>query len=99
MPRTTASARIMSSVGMPSVMQTASGSAGVGRFHDRVGCKRRRHEDHGGVRACLSHGIGDGVEHRPALVGRSAFAGRDPADDLGAVRRGLFRVKRALLAR
>ena len=45
----------MSSAGMPSVMQTISGILGVGGFHDGVGRERRRHENHGGVRAGLFH--------------------------------------------
>ena len=60
--------------------------AGVGRFHDRVGGKRRRHEDHRRVRAGLLHRIGDRVEHRPAFVRRAALAGRHAADDVGVIR-------------
>ena len=59
---------------------------GVGRFHDRVGRKRRRHEDHRGVGAGLAHGVVHAVEDRPALVRRPALAGRHAADDLRAVR-------------
>ena len=40
----------------------------------------------------------DGVEDRPALVRRAALAGRDAADDRGAVGRGLLGVKRAFAA-
>ena len=36
---------IMSSTGMPSVMQTISGDLGVDRFQDRVGGEGRRHID------------------------------------------------------
>ena len=96
--RTTVSARIMSSVGMPSVMQTASGNAGVGRFHDRVGRARRRHENHGRIGAGCLHGVGDGIEHRPAFMRRPALAGRDAADDLRAVRRRLLGVEGPLAA-
>ncbi len=39
---------------MPSVMQTTSGNAGVGGFHDGVGGERRRHENHGGVGAGIA---------------------------------------------
>ena len=60
--------------------------ARVGGFHDGVGGKRRRHEDHRGVGAGFLHGVGDGVEHRPAFVRRAALAGRDAADDVGVVR-------------
>ena len=44
-------------------------------------------------------GVRDGVEHRPALVGGPAFAGRDAADDVGAVGLRLLRVERAFAAR
>ena len=46
----------ISSVGMPSVMQTMSGNSRVLGFQDRIGRKRRRNENHGGVGA----GRGDG---------------------------------------
>ena len=72
--------------------------AGVGRFHDRVGRKRRRHEDHRRVGAGLLDRVAHGVEDRPAFVRRAALAGRDAADDGGAVRRRLLRVERAFAA-
>ena len=53
---------------MPSVMQTMTLDAGVGRFQDRVGRERRRHEDHRGVGAGFVDRFGDGVEHRQAEV-------------------------------
>ena len=71
---------------------------GVGRFHDRVGGKRRRHEDHRRVRAGLAHRVVHAVEDRPAFVRRAALAGRHAADDLRAVRRGRLGVKRAFAA-
>jgi hypothetical protein len=46
LPSMKVKARSMSTTGMPSVMQTASGKPGVGRFHHGVGRKWRRHEDH-----------------------------------------------------
>ena len=55
--------------------------AGVGGFHDRVGRKRRRHEDHRRVGAGFLHRVGHGVEDRPAFVRRAALARRDAADD------------------
>jgi hypothetical protein len=70
----------------------------VGGFHHCVGGKRRRDEHHGGIGAGLRDGVVDGVEDRPALVGRSAFPGRDAADDGGAVRRRLLGVKRPFAA-
>ena len=54
----------MSRVGMPSVMQTTSGDAGIGGFHDGVGGEWRRHKDHGGIGAGFLHGLRHGVEHR-----------------------------------
>ena len=59
--------------------------AGIGGFHDRVGGKGRRHENHRRVGAGLAHRVSDGVEHRPAFMRRPALAGRHAADDLGAV--------------
>ena len=61
------------------------GDAGVFGFEDGVGGKRRRDEDHGGVGAGLLDRVGHGVEHRPAFVRRSTLAGRDAADNVGAV--------------
>ena len=54
------------------------GDPGVGRFHDRIGRERRRHEDHGGVGAGLLDGLGAGVEDRDAERGRAPPARRDP---------------------
>ena len=71
---------------------------GVGRFHDRVGRKRRRHEDHRRVRARLADGVVHAVEDRPAFVRRAALAGRHAADDLRAVRGGRLGVERAFAA-
>src|SRR6266542_1222236 len=73
--------------------------AGVCRFHDRVGGKRRRHENHGRIRTGLAHRIGDRVEHRPAFVCRATLARCHAADDLRPVRRRLLCVEGALLAR
>ncbi len=72
--------------------------AGVGGFHDGVGGERRRHEDDGGVRAGCLDGFGDGIEHRAGRDACAAFAGRDAADDFGAVGDGLLGVERAFLA-
>ena len=68
-------------------------------LENRVGGKRRRHKDHGRVGAGLCHGIGHGVEHRPALVRRSALARRHAADHLRAVLRAALGVEGAFLAR
>ena len=57
----------------------------IGRFHDRVGGKRRRNKNHRGIGAGLVHRFLHGVEDRPAFVRRAAFAGSDSADNLRAV--------------
>ena len=98
-PRMNVTTRIMSSVGMPSVMQTDEREPGVRRFEDRVGAGGRRHEDHRRVGARLVHRLGDGVEDRPAFVGGAALARRDAADDRRAVCGGRLGVKRAFAAR
>ena len=72
--------------------------ARIGGFHDGVGGERRRHENHGGVRAGLLHGLRHGIEHRQVEVLGAALAGRHAADDVGAVGDGLLRVERAFLA-
>ena len=72
--------------------------AGVFGFEDGVGGERRRHEDDGGVGAGLLYRLGDGVEDRPALVGGAAFAGRDAADDFGAVFGAALRVEGSFFA-
>jgi hypothetical protein len=53
---------------------------------DRVGRKARGHEDHRGVRAGLTHGIGDGVVDGNAFDVLPALARRDACDEVGAVR-------------
>ena len=58
----------MSSAGMPSVMQTIELDARRRGLEDRVGGARRRHEDDRRVGAGLLDRLGDGVEHRDALV-------------------------------
>src|SRR5690348_4952528 len=67
-------------------------------FHDCVGRERRRHEDHRSVGAGFVHGFAHGVEHRQADVFGAALAGRDSADQLGAVIQRLLRMEGALLA-
>ena len=79
----------MSFTGMPSVMQTTSSKSGIHAFQDGIGGKGRRHEDGGGGRAGLLHGLGHGVEDRnffaAMLEALPALAGRDAGDDLRAV--------------
>src|SRR5690348_2576350 len=72
--------------------------AGGRGFQDRVGRKRRRHEDHRRVGAGFVDRIAHGVEHRQADVFGAALAGRDAADQLGAVVQRLLRMEGALLA-
>ena len=83
---------------MPSVMQTTSGSSGIGGFHDRVGGERRRNEDDGRIRAGLRDGLLDGIEDGQIEVLGAAFAGRHAAHDFRAVCDRLLRVKGAFLA-
>jgi hypothetical protein len=89
---------IMSSTGMPSVMQTDQLHLGVDRLEDRVGGKGRRHVDHGGIGAGHGLGLMDRVEDRQVEMVMPAFAGRHAADHLGAVGDGLFGVEGALRA-
>ena len=89
----------MSRTGMPSVMQTTSGDPRVGRFHDRVGGERRRHEDHARVGAGLRDRVGDGVEHGEALVRRARpCPGVTPPTMCRAVSRAAAGVERAFVA-
>ena len=69
--------------------------AGIGRFHDRVGRERRRHEDHGGIGPGRGDRLGAGVKDRHSQRGRPAATRRDPADQVRAVSLALLRVKRA----
>ena len=93
LPRSAAATRTMSSVGMPSVMQTTSGKPASMRLENGVGGVRRRHENDRGIRVGLARRFGDGVEHRHVVVQRAALAGRDAGDDLGAVSDHLLRVE------
>ena len=72
----------MSITGMPSVMQTISGNARVGRFHDRVRRKRRRHKNHGRIGAGFLHGLRHGIEHRTIQMRLPAFPGVTPPTTL-----------------
>ena len=72
--------------------------AGVGGFHDGVGGKGRRNEDHGGVRAGFLDGLRNRIEHRAVEMLCAAFARRDAADHVGAVGDRLLRVERAFFA-
>src|SRR6185437_13165556 len=72
--------------------------AGLGGFENRVGRERRRHEDHGGIRAGVVHRILHGVVDRQTDVLAAALAGRHTANQPGAVIERLFGMERALLA-
>ena len=72
--------------------------AGVRGLHDGVRGRRRRHENHGGIRAGLAHGVGNRVEERKALLGRAPLARHDAADHLRAIVATLGGVKRPGLA-
>ncbi len=84
---------------MPSVMHTASGDAGVGRFHDRVGRERRRHEDHRRVGAGLLAPPRATVLNtgQPSWV-VPPLPGVTPPTTVRAVGRGLLGVEGALAA-
>src|SRR6185312_15986800 len=60
--------------------------------------ERRRHEDHGRIGAGFIDRVAHGVEHREADVLAAALAGRNAADQLGAVIQRLLRMEGALLA-
>ena len=65
----------------------------IGGFHDRVGGKWRRHEDHRRIRPSLVDRFLHSVEDRPAFVSGAALAGSHSADDLGSVLRTGLRVE------
>ena len=90
--------RIMSLVGMPSVMQAITPTPRVCGLDDRVGGERRRHEDHRRVGAGLADGVRHRVEHRDALVRGAALARGDARHDLRAVVAAGERVERSLAA-
>src|SRR5687768_3055123 len=65
----------------------------IGSFHDRVGRKWGRNENHRRVRSGLPTSIMHAVKDRPTLVGRATFAWRDASDNARAVRRRRLRVE------
>ena len=71
---TASTTAIMSSAGMPSVMQKIVAMPAAGGLEDRVRRAAGRDEDAGGVRAGLADRLGHRVEHRHAC--RRAPAGR-----------------------
>ena len=83
---------------MPSVMQTTSGRPASAASMIASAATGGGTKITDALAPVFAHRVGDGVEHRPALVRRPALAGRDAADDVGAVRRGLLRVERAFAA-
>ena len=89
----------MSSVGMPSVMQTMSGMPASAASRMASAAKGGGHEDERAVGAGLAHGVGDGVEDGHAVLGLlAAAAGRDAGDDLRAVLDAALGLEAALLA-
>ena len=70
-------------------------NARVGRFHDRVGRGRRRHENHAGTGPGLAHRLGHRVEERKALLDGAPLARRNGPDHLRAVFPALLGVKGA----
>jgi len=59
--------------------------AGVRRFHQGVGCKRRRHKHNAHVRTRLCDRIRDRVEHGAVEVGLASLPWRHAANNVGAV--------------
>ena len=74
-------------------------NAGVHGLHDAVGGPARGDEDAGRIRPRRVLGRADRIEDGDALHRHPALAGRDAADDLGAVLDHLRRVELALAAR
>src|SRR5690348_3039921 len=71
-------------------------AAGRG-FHDRVRSEWRWHEDHRGIGAGVIHRVAHGVVNRQADVLGAALAGRDAANQFGAVVQRLLRMEGALV--
>ena len=71
---------------------------GIDRFEDGVGRKRRRHVDHGSLRAGAPDSLGHRVEHRQVEVRGVTLAGRHAAHHAGAVGDRLFGMEGALRA-
>ena len=59
--------------------------AGVGRFHQGVGCKRRRHKHNAHVRAGFGDGLGDRVEHGTVEVRLPPFSRSYTTNHIGAI--------------
>ena len=91
--------RTMSSVGMPSVMQTISATLGSRRFHNGIRGKGGRNKDDRCIDAFFLNGFLDGVEDRDAFVSGSPFAGSDARHHFCAIGFALLGVERTLFAR
>ena len=72
--------------------------ASIGRFHDRIRGKRRRHENDGDICTRRLDPFGDGVEDRHTLKVLTALTRCCPTDDLGAVFDHLFGMERPFSA-
>ncbi len=67
--------------------------AGIGGFHDGVGCARRRNKDYRCVGAGFLHRVAYRVEDGPAFMRGAALAGSDAADHRGSIRSGILGVE------
>ena len=95
LPLRNAIARIMSSVGMPSVMHTTSGTPASAASIIASAAPGGGTKITDAFAPGLSHSLGHRVEHRPAFMRRAALARRHAADDVGAVVLRLLGMKRA----
>src|SRR5690349_19786418 len=73
--------------------------AGIGSFKNRVGAKRWRHEDQGGVAFSLFDGIGHRIEDGDAFHFLAGLSRSDARDDLRSIGLALGRMEGAFLAR
>ena len=88
----------MSSVGMPSVMQTTSAEPASAASMTASAANGGGTKITDAFAPVFSTASCDRVEDRPAFVGRAALAGRHAADDRRAVGRRLLGVKRPFAA-
>ena len=73
-------------------------NAGVGRFHDCVRGKCRRHVNHRSICACFFYCVRNSIENGNAFVRCAAFSGRHATDDVRSILNHLLRMKRAFFA-
>jgi hypothetical protein len=65
----------------------------IHRFHDGIGGKGRRHQDHAGAGTFLFHGLMDGIEDGHTVLAHTPLTRSDSGDNLGAVFAALGSVK------